>query len=305
MSRQLWIGVVVAMVLSAAMTACDLGGKSPVGPLSTEATDSSPLAPDIVTGHSGSESRSLVDPESQNLYPFWMIQASAFNYNSMVLETVPGVFARLAEPEAEEATIEIAPFTRKVQNLLSSDGRYGYFEDDDATITTTISDEGEIRQFDAFVPQEPEMVKYSRGIYHWGSSGLDVTEVWEYADRKAVSVTMYWGETSPSEANRFTTHKYLAVTDTSDELQRTSLLYGSCDLSTTQYTLGENLYVGYIDLTMWEAEYADYGQRDTFLPSEYPTITELLDLHDRSVDPNDLPDVTIDSDSMEPYVGWF
>ncbi len=305
MSKQLRMAITVAIVLSTVMTACNLGSELLVGPLSTDATDSSPLAPDIVTGQTSSESRSLVDPESQNLYPFVMIQASAFNYNSMVNETVPEVFVQLAEPEAEEAAIEIGPFTRRVQNVLSSDGKYGYFDNDDATIVTVISDEGAIRQFDAFVPQEPEMVKYSRSIFYWGSSGMDVTEVWEYADRKAVSVTMYWGPTSPAEKDRFTTHKYLSITDTSDEFRRTSLLYGFCDLSTARYTLDDNRHVGYIDFTMWDAAYADYDQRNTFLPSEYPTITELLDLHAESVDPNDLPDVTVDSDSMEPYVGWF
>jgi hypothetical protein len=161
------------------------------------------------------------------------------------------------------------------------------------------------RQFDAYVIPEEEGYSYSRAIFFWpeGSSdgaGVDVTEVWEYADRKEVSVTMYRPGTDH-------VNKYLAVTDMSDELEKTSLLeysdpYTDADINITDYGS-----LGFIDLTREvaaeDALSNHTGAENDYL-KEYPEFEKLEALHAKSVTPAEAKAVYIDPVDPEPFLGF-
>jgi hypothetical protein len=164
----------------------------------------------------------------------------------------------------------------------------------------------EIRQFDAFVIDDAEGYEYSRCIFYWPGTdtmdpGVDITEVWEYADRKEVSVTMY-------DKDSDTGSKYLAVTSLSGELQKTSMLVGSINHdSESGFEMSDYNFIGYIDFeitTAGEDAYSDHiGSEDTFL-FEYPAFSFLQALHEKSVSLFDAKAVSIDVDNVEPYTGF-
>lgn len=285
---------IILLAASAIISSCVLFG----GGIDSAATDASPLAPEIVAGTGVGRSRALLSSDEQNFGTFGMIQASAWNYNSMVEGTVPGALDNLVLALATETNI--GNFVTKWQNDSNS-----HYENADASITSTItSSPNEIRQFDAFVVNEVAGYEYSRCIFFWPEdstsyAGVDVTEVWEYANHKEVSVTMY-----NKDDNRC--YKYLAITDTSSDLQKTSLLfYGSDysgDISLSGYT-----HIGYIDFeltTAVEADLSDHsGEEDLFL-SGYPEFSKLEALHAKSVTLTEAKAVNLDADTLEPFTGF-
>ena len=280
------------------------------GTIDSSAIDGSPLAPDIVTGESGSDQRALVSPEDQDFGSFGMIQNAAGNYNSFAKVGVPDILQQMSgDPEIEEEPVE--PIDVNVGNFVrvykKDDKRH--YENEDATETCTMSgdpeQEAECRQFDAFVIPEEEGYSYSRVIWFWpegspAGAGVDVTEVWEYADRKEVSVTMYRPGTDH-------VNKYLAVTDMSDELEKTSLLeysdpYTDADINITDYGS-----LGFIDLTREvaaeDALSNHTGAENTYLDG-YPAFEKLEALHAKSVTPAEAKAVYIDPVDPEPFLGF-
>lgn len=265
--------------------------------LNTSANDQSPLAPEIVAGGSSSRSASrLVSSDDQNFGSFSMIKASALNYNSMIEGTVPEGISSIGGLGTSESAVSLGPLVKKVES-----GSYAFFENEGATITSFLSGgEGECRQFDAYILESN--VKYSRCYFYWPTNlwsylGVDITEVWEYPDRKEVSVTLY-------NKDEGTVNKYLAVTDTTDELQRTSLFYGSYIIGDSAFTLDSYEKVGYIDFSKSMAMETSYAEKGSFLPAEYPDVSFLDSLHNKSFDLNNVIDVIIDYENLIPYVDF-
>lgn len=287
----------------------DIDGQA--GTIDSSSIDGSPLAPDIVSGESGSDERALVSPEDQDFGPFVMIQNSAGNYNSITKVGVPQILDMMdGDPEIEEDPVE--PVDVNVGNYVrvykKDDKRH--YENEDASETCTMSGdpeaEAECRQFDAFVIPEEEGYSYSRAIFFWpegseAGAGVDVTEVWEYADRKEVSVTMYRPGT-PGHVN-----KYLAVTDMSDELEKTSLLEYSDPYTDADITITDYGAIGFIDLTMTaaaeDALASHTGAENTYLDG-YPAFEKLEALHAKSVTPAEAKAVYIDPVDPEPFLGF-
>jgi hypothetical protein len=66
------------------------------GTIDSSAIDGSPLAPDIVTGESGSDERAPESQEDQDFGSFVMIQNTAGNYNSIAKVNVPQILDMMA-----------------------------------------------------------------------------------------------------------------------------------------------------------------------------------------------------------------
>jgi len=271
--------------------------------------EESPLAPEIVTGESGSDERALVSPEDQDFKSFGMIQNAAGNYNSSAVVAVPQILDMMdGDPEIEVEPVE--PIDVNVGNFVrvykKDDKRH--YENEDATETCTMSgdpeEEAECLQFDAFVIPEEEGYSYSRVIFFWpegqDGAGVDVTEVWEYADRKEVSVTMY----RPGNDH---VNKYLAVTDMSDEYEKTSLLEYSDPYTDTDIEVADYGFIGYIDFSMTEAAedaLSTHTESENTYLNGYPAFEKLETLHAKSVTPAEAKAVFIDPVDPEPFLGF-
>jgi len=301
-----------------ALCSCSLEGKTGTASLNSDpsydpvvidalddkndANASSPLAPEIVIGSSLSSNIRgtrllLVAGSDQDFKSFSMIKNSALNYNSMVNGTVPFSLSEidlLSSPTA----VSWGPLTKAWSVTGANPIIYG--ETPNGSITSLVRDAGgEIRQFTAFSVADSAAYEYSCSMFYWdGSSnsfGVDITEVWKYPTYKLVSVTMYW-------KNWDLGVKYLAVSDTTDEYQRTSMLVGQYDYKTGEdFTFDSYDDIGYIDFSMNAASLTKFSTQHDFLPQTFPQLGKLKEVHMRSIRMTDAKKVTFDHDNLKPF----
>ena len=218
-----------------------------------------------------------------------------------MIGTVDGVIFSFEQDEVTSEFIEDIMFDKVWNSEVSA-----HYENSDASRTSTLTEESaggvdiQIRQFDAFLISETDGYSYSRSIFCWPGSGtqtagVDITEVWEYSDRKEVSVTMYHDE------NNFS--KYLSVTDTSTEFQKTSLLnFQNYGMAIPPEGISGLSYIGYIDFSMLAPNEDEYSLHidleDVFLDG-YPSFSYIDNTLAKSVSFAEAKALVVDGYSEE------
>jgi len=102
-------------------------------------------------------------------------------------------------------------------------------------------------------------------------------------------------------------NKYLAVTDMSDEYEKTSLLEYSDPYTDADIDIADYGSIGYIDFSMEEAAEDALsnhtGDENTYL-GEYPAFEKLEALHAKSATPAEAKAIFIDPVDPEPFLGF-
>lgn len=241
----------------------------------------------------------------RNFGEFDYIDSAPRNYDSMLESTLPTVFEELAE--AEELDAEVGPFATK--RVEESDAEKSvYYENSDGSVWSLLNYSSAgfgFRQFDKAPDGDAD---YARCHYVMDDPPhIDITEVWEFADRKEIVVTTYYQEQNNGVV-------YLGIVETESGNENTSMLQGRiADVTDSKQSLLESDYsagvIGYINLVMDAAMVSsDVDTDKDNIPDGYPSYTQLMELHNRSK-------VTIGAakeellaasfTDPEPYFGYF
>lgn len=320
------LGLLFAVGLVLITAACGSTGEDPASHTSDDpsgdsttpiqTTEGVPTLPSIIganeTSTSGLSSAAFSETTRdgradriRNFGEFDYIDSAPRNYGSMLDSTLPRIFEELAATEEVDAVV--GPFaTKRVQESESEKSLY--YENSDGTVWSALNYSTVgfgFRQFDKTADGGAD---YARCHFVMDDPPqIDITEVWEFADRKEIVVTTYYQEQNNGVV-------YLGIVELTSGNENTVMLEGRIgDVTDSEQSLVESDYsagvIGYINLAMEAAMVSsDVATDKENLPDGYPTYTQLMDLHNRSkVTIGEAKEELLGASftDPEPYFGYF
>lgn len=324
MSRGLSLLFVAWFVLATA--ACSSTGEDPAAHTSEESigdsvtpiqtTEGVPTLPSIIaeneTSISGFSAAAFSETTRdgrvgriRNFGEFDSIDSAPRNYDSMLDSTLPRIFEELTE--IDETGVAVGPFTTK-RVETTQDEKNAYYENTDSTVWSALSYSSVgfgYRQFDKVPDGEAD---YARCHFVMDDPPhIDITEVWEFPDRKEIVVTTYYQEQNNGVV-------YLGIVEMASGDEKTSMLEGRIsDVTDSKQSLIESDYsagtIGFMNLTMDAVMVSsDVVTDKDNLPDGYPSYPQLMELHNRSkttIGEAKTELLGASFTDLEPYFGYF